>query len=222
MSVHGNLLFMSVEQTRGRVDCGTQGVDDTGQRRALPRRPHLRHQRHQASRSRSPPCRPAAARTRTRWSIDPKDTANLYIYGSGTEHGRVRARSSPAAPDGDPKDDPNTALFSIDVIQVPLAAPEKARDRQPAAHLRRPGDRRDRRPVAGRRSRPRHAEDVGDQPVPRHHRVPGGRPRRRRVLRATASCSTSRIRCTRSGSIRSSTRTSPTGTRRRSTTTARR
>ena len=27
----------------------------------------------------------------------------------------------------DPKDDPNTALFSIDVIQVPLAAPEKAK-----------------------------------------------------------------------------------------------
>src|SRR5438552_6553257 len=26
MSVHGNLLFMSVEQTRGRLDCGTQGV----------------------------------------------------------------------------------------------------------------------------------------------------------------------------------------------------
>src|SRR5262249_13978137 len=28
MSVHGHLLFMSVEQTRGRVDCGTQGVQD--------------------------------------------------------------------------------------------------------------------------------------------------------------------------------------------------
>ena len=26
VSVYGNLLFMSVEQTRGRVDCGTQGV----------------------------------------------------------------------------------------------------------------------------------------------------------------------------------------------------
>src|ERR1700694_3215459 len=26
MSVHGNLLFMSVEQTRGRLDCGVQGV----------------------------------------------------------------------------------------------------------------------------------------------------------------------------------------------------
>src|SRR5262245_51493098 len=27
VSVHGNLLVMSVEQTRGRVDCGTQGVE---------------------------------------------------------------------------------------------------------------------------------------------------------------------------------------------------
>ncbi len=29
VSVHGNLLFMSVEQTRGRIDCGTQGVVET-------------------------------------------------------------------------------------------------------------------------------------------------------------------------------------------------
>src|SRR5579859_8123704 len=28
VSVHGNLLFMSVEQTRGRLDCGTQGVSE--------------------------------------------------------------------------------------------------------------------------------------------------------------------------------------------------
>ncbi len=27
VSVHGNLLFMSVEQTRGRIDCGTGGVE---------------------------------------------------------------------------------------------------------------------------------------------------------------------------------------------------
>jgi hypothetical protein len=26
VSVHGNLLFMSVEQTRGRLDCGVGGV----------------------------------------------------------------------------------------------------------------------------------------------------------------------------------------------------
>ena len=47
VSVHGNLLFMSVEQTRGRVDCGTQGVTETVEHGALPRHPHLRHQRHQ-------------------------------------------------------------------------------------------------------------------------------------------------------------------------------
>src|SRR5262249_40210830 len=27
VSVHGHLLFMSVEQTRGRLDCGTQGIE---------------------------------------------------------------------------------------------------------------------------------------------------------------------------------------------------
>ena len=45
MSVHGHLLFMSVEQTRGRLDCGTQGVPSAGQRGAFSRRPDLRHHR---------------------------------------------------------------------------------------------------------------------------------------------------------------------------------
>ena len=67
VSVYSNLLFMSVEQTRGPLDCGTQGVHDAGQQGALPRRPHLRHHRHPDIRSRSRRCRPAAARTRTRW-----------------------------------------------------------------------------------------------------------------------------------------------------------
>ena len=58
--------------------------------------------------------------------VDPKDTANIYIYGSGT--GTVRSPQELAGCSGaDPKIDPDTALFSIDVIQVPLAAPEKAR-----------------------------------------------------------------------------------------------
>jgi hypothetical protein len=48
------------------------------------------------------------------------------VYGSGT--GVVRSADELADCSGkDPKDDPNTSLFSIDVIQVPLAAPEKAR-----------------------------------------------------------------------------------------------
>jgi hypothetical protein len=49
----------------------------------------------------------------------------VYIYGSGT--GTPRPGEELAGCSGaDPKDDPNSALFSIDVIQVPLAAPEKA------------------------------------------------------------------------------------------------
>jgi hypothetical protein len=56
---------------------------------------------------------------------DPKDKDNLYVYGSGT--GTVRSGDELAGCSGaNPKDDPNTALFSIDVIQVPIAAPEKS------------------------------------------------------------------------------------------------
>jgi hypothetical protein len=56
---------------------------------------------------------------------DPNDPSNLYVYGSGTSS--VRSGEELAGCSSlDPKDDPNTALFSIDVIQVPLASPEKA------------------------------------------------------------------------------------------------
>ena len=113
--------------------------------------------------------------------VDPEDKANVYVYGSGTSS--VRSAEELAGCSGkDPKDDPNTALFSIDVIQVPLAAPREGAHRQPAAHLRRPEDRRDRRAVAGRRPRPGTQKLADDQPVPRHHGVPGDRPRRRRLL----------------------------------------
>ena len=88
---------------------------------------------------------------------DPNDKENLYVYGSGTSAVRS-AEELAGCSNKDPKDDPNTALFSIDVIQVPLAAPEKAADRQPPAHLRRPGDRQHRGPVAGRHAGPGHAE----------------------------------------------------------------
>ena len=67
MSVHGNLLFMSVEQTRGRVDCGTQGVTDDGRAPSGSAASASSTSATSASRSRSPPSRPAAARTRTRW-----------------------------------------------------------------------------------------------------------------------------------------------------------
>ncbi len=58
--------------------------------------------------------------------IDPKDRENVYIYISGT--GAVRqAEEMGECSGGDPKTDPNTALFRIDIIKVPLAHPELAK-----------------------------------------------------------------------------------------------
>jgi hypothetical protein len=124
MSVHGNLLFMSVEQTRGRVDCGTQGVPEV----TSPER--FRGVRIFDISDISRPKQIAAVQTcrgsHTHTLVtDPKDPANIYIYGSGTgpvRPGEELAGCSFKSPD----EDPNTALFSIDVIKVPLAAPAKA------------------------------------------------------------------------------------------------
>jgi hypothetical protein len=125
VSVHGNLLFMSVEQTRGRVDCGTQGVETT----ASPERfrgirifdiTDLKKPKQVAA---VQTCRGSHTHTLV---VDPDDKENVYIYGSGTS--TVRPAEELAGCSGAaPTEDPNTSLFSIDVIQVPLAAPEKAR-----------------------------------------------------------------------------------------------
>jgi hypothetical protein len=125
VSVHGNLLFMSVEQTRGRIDCGTQGVQTP-----------VSSERFRGIRifditDINKPKQIAAVQTcrgsHTHTLVpDLNDKANLYIYGSGT--GTVRSGEELAGCSGlKPDEDPNTALFSIDVIQVPLAAPQNAK-----------------------------------------------------------------------------------------------
>ena len=122
VSVHGNLLFMSVEQTRGRLDCGTQGV-------ATP----VSAERFRGIRifditDLAKPKQVAAVQTcrgsHTHTLVtDPKDPAAIYVYGSGTSS--VRSGEELAGCAKEPED-PNTALFSIDVIKVPIAAPDKA------------------------------------------------------------------------------------------------
>ena len=57
--------------------------------------------------------------------VDPKDPDNVYVYISGSAG--VRSPSElPAAPTLTPDKDPNSALFRIEVIKVPLAHPEQA------------------------------------------------------------------------------------------------
>jgi hypothetical protein len=125
VSVHGHLLFMSVEQTRGRVDCGTQGVVETvsAERFRGVRIFDITDLRKPRQVAAVQTCRGSHTHTLV---TDPDDKANVFIYGSGT--GAVRAGDELTGCSGlDPKEDPNTALFSIDVIQVPLATPEQAR-----------------------------------------------------------------------------------------------
>src|SRR6185312_7202826 len=57
--------------------------------------------------------------------VDPKDPANVYVYISGSAG--VRSPSELAGCSRmKPSDDPNSALFRIEVIKVPLANPEQA------------------------------------------------------------------------------------------------
>jgi hypothetical protein len=57
---------------------------------------------------------------------DPNDPNNVYIYVSGSS--RVRSPEElPGCSDALPDEDPNSARFRIEVIQVPLNAPQNAR-----------------------------------------------------------------------------------------------
>jgi hypothetical protein len=125
VSVYKNLLFMSVEEPRGRVDCGKQGVSDTVSAE------RFRGVRIFDISDIDAPKQIAAVQTcrgsHTHTLVtDPKDKANLYVYVSGTSP--VRPSAELAGCSGrDPKEDPNTSLFRIEVIRVPLAAPQTAK-----------------------------------------------------------------------------------------------
>ncbi|MGH9348868.1 MAG: LVIVD repeat-containing protein, partial [Vicinamibacterales bacterium] len=124
VSIHGNLLFMSVEQTRGRLDCGMGGVQApvSAERFRGIRIFDISDVKKPRQVAAVQTCRGSHTHTLV---TDPNDKANLYVYGSGTSS--VRSAEELAGCSGlDPKEDPNTALFSIDVIKVPLAAPDKA------------------------------------------------------------------------------------------------
>jgi hypothetical protein len=140
VSVYKNLMFMSVEQPNGRLDCGTQGFPPgppppaPGEEKKptipAPQKDRFRGVRiFDISDIRNP--RQVAAVQTCRGShthtlvVDPKDKNNVYIYVSGTSF--VRQNEELAGCSGEaPDKDPNTSLFRIDVIKVPLAAPQNA------------------------------------------------------------------------------------------------
>jgi hypothetical protein len=146
VSVYKNLLFMSVEMPNGRLDCGVQGFPPEPPRSAgedqdkgkekRPRIPAAQRERFRGVRVfdisdiRNPKqvaavqtCRGSHTHTLV---LDPNDKDNVYIYVSGTSFVR-QPEELPGCSGEAPDKDPSTALFRIEVIKVPLAAPQDAK-----------------------------------------------------------------------------------------------
>ncbi len=125
VSVYRQLLFVSGEALNGRTDCGTQGVRDTVSHDRLRGIrifdvTDIANPRHITD---VQTCRGSHTHTLV---TSPTDTANVYVYVSGSAP--VRSPNELAGCSGAPPDsNPNSALFRIEVIQVPLAHPEQAR-----------------------------------------------------------------------------------------------
>jgi hypothetical protein len=140
VSVYRNLLFMSVEMPNGRLDCGSQGFAPDPPPPAGHEKEHhtpsaqkdrfrgvrifdisdIRNPRQVAA---VQTCRGSHTHTLV---VDPNDKDNVYIYVSGTSF--VRQPEELAGCSGEtPDKDPNTALFRIEVIKVPVAAPQEAK-----------------------------------------------------------------------------------------------
>ncbi|MEP7324331.1 MAG: hypothetical protein ABI836_00155, partial [Gemmatimonadota bacterium] len=124
VSVYKNLLFVSGEGNSGRLDCGAQGVQDT-----------VSHDRLRGIRifditdisnpryiANVQTCRGSHTHTVVE---DPRDPNNVYVYISGSA-GVRSPTEMPGCSRMQPSEDPNSALFRIEVIKVPLAHPEQA------------------------------------------------------------------------------------------------
>jgi hypothetical protein len=124
VSVYRNLLFVSGEGLSGRLDCGRQGVADAISKDRLRglRIFDISDIRNPRNVGNVQTCRGSHTHTVL---VDPKDTANVYVYISGSAGVRSEEELSGCS-SGPPNEDPNSALFRIEVIRVPLANPAQA------------------------------------------------------------------------------------------------
>jgi hypothetical protein len=155
VSVYGHLLFMSVEAANGRLDCGAQGIPLPAGYVPPPTPPPPTPTDPAAPAARVPPPPPPPSPDRVKGVrifdisdlskprqvadvqtcrgshthtlvLDPRDKDNVYIYVSGSAPVRPSEELNGCS-GGDPGQDPNTALFTIVIIKVPVAHPELAK-----------------------------------------------------------------------------------------------
>jgi hypothetical protein len=128
VSVFGDLLFMSVEETRGRIDCGTQGAPGAVNPDRF-RGVRIFDISNPANPVQLPgvqTCRGSHTHTLV---TDPDDPANVYVYNSGTAGVRSPLElpgCENAALTASPVTTGDPTQWRIDVIKVPLAAPDTA------------------------------------------------------------------------------------------------
>ena len=202
VSVYKNLLFMSVEMPNGRLDCGTEGFapgppptpeEEKDKEKMKKRIPAAEKERFRGVRifdisDIKNPKQVAAVQT-CRGShthtlvVDPNDKDNVYVYVSGTSF--VRQPEELAGCSGEkPDKDPNTALFRIDVIKVPVAAPQEAKIvSSPRVFIDPRTGAMNGLNNGGTHGKKAAAKTRGHRPMPRHHGLFSDRPRRRRLLR---------------------------------------
>ena len=124
VSIVGDLLIMSVEQTRGRLDCGLEGINED-----------VSNDRFRGIRifdisDLARPVQVGAVQT-CRGShthsvvAGPDEDGSIIVYNSGTSSVREEDEMEGCI-DESPGDD-RTALFRIDVIEIPVDEPAKAR-----------------------------------------------------------------------------------------------
>ena len=124
VSVYENLLFVSGEGLGGRLDCGTEGVQEAVSPDRLRgiRIFDISDIREPAYITNVQTCRGSHTHSLLK---DPEDDEHVYVYVSGSAPVRP-AEELPGCSGAMPEEDPNTALFRIEVIKVPLAHPEQA------------------------------------------------------------------------------------------------
>ena len=122
VSIVGDLLLMSVQDTRARVDCGRQGVSE-----------EVSAERFRGLRifDISNPLAPRqvgqvqTCRGSHTHSVVSSNEERIVVYNSGTSSIRSEEELAGCV-EGLPGDE-DTALFSIDVIEIPLADPSRSR-----------------------------------------------------------------------------------------------
>ena len=122
VSIVDDLLIMSVEQTRGRVDCGLQGIseDVSADRFRGLRIFDISDLAKPVQVGQVQTCRGSHTH-----SVVSQDETKLIVYNSGTSS--IREEEELAGCFGRIPGDNRTALFRIDVIEIPLADPSKSR-----------------------------------------------------------------------------------------------